>query len=711
MDGFGATYGNGGAESDFLPKTLAKLRRHGVFITSFTLLLSGVLGVGIQFLPKTYEGVASVEVQSQTPQAVSRDIVSGDQVFTDETAGTELGIFKSHELQIAVIRKLNLLQVPEFNPDLKPDAYSLDKLLGQLAASPIGQFLPADWMPAQNVVTDEKATYDTLQTFNKLVKVTPVTHSKIIQITASSHDRVLAAKVANAVALEYIATHLRLKAEAYDQAHNFTDKRVPELRQLMVEKTAAVDRFREKNGLVSGQYGAILRERLTEATKNLVDARAALQRAQASLDVSKKANPLSVPEVIASQTIRDLRLEESKVAEEGAYAGTTYQARWGTKQAAVEARINEEARRIIASLPQTVLAARANVETQTQAVLELQTEVGVMETAQSQLASLQNDAALATKQYNDFATRALETNPDVAYTAVNVRLLSAAVVPYKASFPNNLIVMPVVFILSFSVMAGIALMQERRVGFRSVDELRDRFDLEVIGRIPLRRTGARSQIYDNAIEELCTRAFPPFKLGTRKTILVTSVWPDEGKTTIANALAKAAAARGVSVVVVGADLRMAQKGWAGKAMPDQGLGEVLRNKASLGDVLVRVDGVDVIPAGVAMANPTHLLALPTLPALIKQLQETYAFVIIDSPPAGVGGDTWSLSHFAEEVLLVVKYGDTADEDVMSSFPSIHAARKDIKVVLNMMPIGGAAHDEIAYSARMLSHYKPQKAIH
>lgn len=712
MDGFGTTYGNGGAESDFLPKTLAKLRRRGWFIASSTLLLAGILAVGIQFLPKTYEGISSVEVQSATPQAVSRDIVNGDQVFTDETAGTELGIFKSHELQTAVIRKLDLLKVSEFNPDLKPNEFSIGKLLSQLAASPVAQYLPADWLPVQEAPTDEKALYDTLQTFNRLVKVAPVTHSKIIQITATSHDRRLAAAVANAVTVEYIQTHLRRKAEAYDLAHNFTEKRVPELRQIMIEKTSAVDRFREQNGLVSGQFGAILRERLTEATKNLVDARTNQQRLQSSLDVSRKANPFAVPEVMASQTIRDLRLEESKITEDGAYAGTLYQARWGIKRAAVEARINDEARRIIASLPQAVLAAKNNVDVQNQTVIELQTEVGLMETAQSRLSSLQNEAALATKQYNDFATRALETNPDVAYTAVNVRLLSAANVPFKAAFPNNLIVLPVVMILSFFVMSGVALIRERRVGFRSVEELRDRFDLDVIGRIPMRQTGARAQVYENAIEELCTRVFPPFTLGTRKTILITSVWPDEGKTTIANALAKAAAARGVSVVVVGADLRETQKGWTGKAVVDLGLGDVLRKKADLNEVIMHMDGVDVIPAGIAKANPTHLLALPTMPVLIQQLQESYALVIIDSPPAGIGGDTWSLSHFADEVLLVVKYGDTADEDVASSFPSIHAARKDIKVVLNMMPIGGASgRDEIAYSARMLSHYRPQKALH
>ncbi|HJS87772.1 MAG TPA: hypothetical protein VJ779_20150, partial [Acetobacteraceae bacterium] len=74
----------GSAEQTFLQEVSRKLGRRKLFITVATAVLFLAAGTAIQFLPKTYEGTATVEVQSQTPHAVAVRDVLGDPAFTDE---------------------------------------------------------------------------------------------------------------------------------------------------------------------------------------------------------------------------------------------------------------------------------------------------------------------------------------------------------------------------------------------------------------------------------------------------------------------------------------------------------------------------------------------------------------------------------------------------------------------------------------------------
>jgi succinoglycan biosynthesis transport protein ExoP len=680
-----------GPEQSFLPLILGRLRRRWIFISLGTVLLFVGLSIAIQFIPKIYEGRASVEVLTQAPNVVNHDIITANETFTDETAGTELEIFNSTELQLAVIDSLGLLGKPEFNSALEPGV--VQKVATWLNTTQLPRLLPLGLVDfSSEPVPKEEALYDTLLGFQKLVTEKPVIHSKNIEILARSHDPKLAAAIANAVAQEYIAAHQRQKEAAYSVAHNFTDKRLPELRVAMAERVAAVDNFKQHNNLVSGQYGAILRERFTEATRQLIDAYAAVSRAQGSLAASRGDHPETVPEVLASPTIRDLRVDEARIHAQG---------EWNAPRLAmIETRIANEARRIVESFPKQLAAAIANLQSQKQTVAAVQQDVARLETAESQLANLQNEANIALRQYNDFATRATETNPDVAFTGVNVQLISAAYVPYKPSWPNNRIMLPAVFVLSLGSMCGIVLTRERRIGAsRSVEEIQRAIELDVVGRIPQRKRSGRDPVYENAVEELCTRVFPPWNPDLKKTVLVTSVWPSEGKTTIAAAMTMAAAARGLRAVLVRADMR-----GRGPAPGQRGLGDVLRGDANLEQVIVHEHGMDVVPAGTVQDNPTHLFASSALPAALNQLQRDYALVIIDAPPAAVGADAWSLSHFANEALLIAKYGHTADEDIVAAFSRLQPQRGDIKLVLNMMPTGGG-RQEITYSARMLSYYR------
>lgn len=251
MSGYSGTYSEAAMQQDYIKALFATMKRRWLFIVFGTFLLFAALATGIQFLPKSYQGVASVEVLAKTPTVANPDIVTGDSVFTDETAGTELGIFNSQELRTAVIHKLGLLDNDEFNPDMKLSLFH--NIMQYVEQSALAQKLPPGLLPVMQPASDDKALFDTVQIFAKKVIIEPVNHSKIIQVTASSRDPALAAAIANATVAEYIGAHQQQKEDAYKQAYDFTTVRLPALRADMIAKSSTRKQVstRKQNGVRS----------------------------------------------------------------------------------------------------------------------------------------------------------------------------------------------------------------------------------------------------------------------------------------------------------------------------------------------------------------------------------------------------------------------------------------------------------------------------
>jgi capsular exopolysaccharide synthesis family protein len=305
-----------------------------------------------------------------------------------------------------------------------------------------------------------------------------------------------------------------------------------------------------------------------------------------------------------------------------------------------------------------------------------------MDTLQSQLDPLENDARIATKQYNDFLSSDSISRPDVAFTAVNVRMLSSAAIPYEPHFPNNKLMLPVAFVLSFFCNCGLALYRGRRVGFVTTAQFQDVFQIEPIGRIPF-RTKAYEQAYWEAVMFLSMKLSRPYER-TKQTILVTSAQPNEGKTTISASLAEVFARRNISVALVDADMRIARKLRPGQE-PVVGLRDLLSAAVPLEKAMVRANGVSVIHAGSNRStSPTSLIASDQMPYLLQRLRETHDIIIIDGPPAPVGGDSWALSKLVDRVLFVVKQSDTGEQQVQDAFRALDKVPADLDVVLNMV---------------------------
>jgi uncharacterized protein involved in exopolysaccharide biosynthesis len=426
----------GSAEQTFLQDVTRKLGRRKLFIVGATALLFAVLAAVIQVLPRTYEGTATVEVESQTPHAVAVRDVLGDPAFTDETMGTELAILNSRELLSRVVDQLKLTADPEFNPNLKPGLLDgASPALVSLFSRWAPELVRSLWPDDKAAPTREQVYADVLDGLRKHLSMAPVSHSRVMQISAYSHDRQKAALIANAVVDSYIAVHLEQKAAVSGEAHRFIEKQLGELREAANSAAQAVEDYRNQNGLIAGEKNTLLQEELTQASNQLLEARGKLATLNTQWQAIKSGNPENAAAVIADPTITRLREQESTLDMQLANMSRRYgpdSSFLGPLKAqlgAVRASITAEARRQVPSLQYAVNAQQANVDALVARLSDLIGRVRKMELARAHLATLSDESRAAHDIYVNFLSRAKETDRDVQWTATpaaNVRIISQA---------------------------------------------------------------------------------------------------------------------------------------------------------------------------------------------------------------------------------------------------------------------------------------------
>jgi capsular exopolysaccharide synthesis family protein len=148
-----------------------------------------------------------------------------------------------------------------------------------------------------------------------------------------------------------------------------------------------------------------------------------------------------------------------------------------------------------------------------------------------------------------------------------------------------------------------------------------------------------------------------------KSLVISSVSPGDGKTTMAINIAKAAARMGQRVLLVDADLRRPQIHLRLNLDNDHGLSNVLAEGLDWNEAiqsLPRHENLSILTAGSIPPDPTRLLSSQRMQEMISQLQQDHAFdlIIYDLPPLAAFADAKILAAMATGLILVTKLGKT-----------------------------------------------------
>ena len=145
-----------------------------------------------------------------------------------------------------------------------------------------------------------------------------------------------------------------------------------------------------------------------------------------------------------------------------------------------------------------------------------------------------------------------------------------------------------------------------------------------------------------------------------KRIVITSSIPEEGKSLIAANLAlNQSRSKVLSAVLIDGDLRrpeLASRFGFHRNLP--GLSEVLRGERELSEVVYKLEGSGLwfLPAGMTPENPLEVMQSGRLQQVLEQLDASFDWLIIDTPPVRPLADTPLWMKLCDGVLLVTREG-------------------------------------------------------
>jgi len=188
----------------------------------------------------------------------------------------------------------------------------------------------------------------------------------------------------------------------------------------------------------------------------------------------------------------------------------------------------------------------------------------------------------------------------------------------------------------------------------------------------------------------------------KKTIIVTSAGPKEGKSTVLINLGLTIAQTGLKVLLISSDVRRPVIAKTLGVNKKPGLTEALLEMVSydeairnitdyiLGDIdfeeIIKSPGLDnlwILPSGQLPFNPAKILESKELTRLIADLRNKFDLILFDSPPVLPVTDASILAAKVDSVIIVYEIGRTSRDALLRAKSQLDAVGASIAgVVLN-----------------------------
>ena len=269
-----------------------------------------VSGIAVLTITPKYKATSVILIEPQDPQVL--DIKQ----LMAETAGEDHDFYKT---QYALLRSWSL--AAQVIRGLGPQSNSLLNGSNQAHGFTSGlrsifTLLASDSLPkTSDTKPGDEAKYsgDQLRVVNAYLdalSVEPEIGTRLVTIAFTTPDATLSAVLANAHAEGYVRRGLELKAEASRTAQHFLGDKLVELKERVEKSEAALNHYRHDKGIVeltTVRGNAIPLKRLADLSSALSQAETNRIALESGVDLIKKQDYYSLPEVVSSPMVQALK--------------------------------------------------------------------------------------------------------------------------------------------------------------------------------------------------------------------------------------------------------------------------------------------------------------------------------------------------------------------------------------------------------------------
>jgi succinoglycan biosynthesis transport protein ExoP len=703
---------------------------HWIGATLTAVILAAVTAFVLLRKPAVYASSATLLVERSNDRVVDIKQVVDDTVdssLADAAMLTHIQQIQSHTFLLQVMASLTPAQRTRFLAPYR------DFVPGRIA--------PLDGSPAQ---TEE---FEKLLVKNLTVERRGRT--LLITLTVRHRDPASAQLLANRMAEQYIVYLINRSGASNDSALTFLNSQARELKVRLEDAERQLQTYREENNLVLLDHDqSILSDRLksmsqaaTQAKLNRMMIEARLGQVQSVLkgnddgarqlaatpefaglaDVQKqidelqarrsvmadrygKEHPLMVENAASIAALQKLRKEQV----EGALA--EFQAQ-RDKAVADEKRVGDElASAEKESLRLDKLAVKDN---------ELHRGVETVRESYSQILARLNQTTISSRLQN-----------------TNIKFVDRAGLSDSPVEPNRIRVVFLALLIGgivFVAFPWAADALDQRV--RAWAEIEDDVQVPLLAEVPTVAALApdqRAWVVARDLEDQAAEAFRSLhsqlqilsKHAGRKTVLITSTIPAEGKSFISCNLAASFAAHGRRTLLIDADFRRPSLHTAFGMDNKRGILKWERPPAAAAspaavstdpqlDIVELAPNLSLLRSGGVSRKMTEMMQGGAMDQLLAALQTEFDVIVIDAPPAGLFPDAEVLARLADEVVYVARFKGANRTNLRQVLQRLHKGGVNLAgVVVNALPVnrfGPSYFSSQGYSAVKYGKYYAKQA--
>jgi succinoglycan biosynthesis transport protein ExoP len=634
------------------------------------------------FLTKpVYESVAQIRVDSSQQGSLGlEDLVSQHMSDSDIEGGrlsTELMILQCVPVSMQVIRNLDLGHREEF----------------------AGKALMAKVSAVDPVKMDPLSRDKLLTKFHNAEKLEVLPKTRVIEIRFQNTDPKLAADVVNAIVDAYLQRNFDVKYQGAVQVSEWLSKQMEDLKTNAALAEKRLAEFQKQNNILgTDENNNIVIDRLRHLNSQLADAEGDRIVKEARYRLASSGNPELVAAVVPSTTLQALRTQEAELKSQYAQLDAKFGSGYPRVQELqaqmkrLEQTIADEVSNVGQRLHDEFLAAQ-NSESLLREQFELQRQEAFKLNASSvQFATLKHEVESSQELSDTLQLKLKEAGLVAGLASADISIVSRGMVPARPAFPKKGLMLPVGFLISvFGGLVFVFALETFDDSMRNSEEVEAVSSVPALATIPLitrkllikdARSGKHraglgglgtmaaqrpASLLAESYRVLCnslllTPGRPP------QLLVVTSSFPNEGKSVSSCNLAITLAQRGARVLLVDADLRRSTllRQLGVESSTTAGLSSMLSGKAA-SEVLIKpfpqLPTLDVISAGPQTPWPAELLASKKMGELLDRWRKEYDHIVIDTPPLLFFADTMPLAAKADGVLLVVLAGRSRRKDM------------------------------------------------
>jgi polysaccharide biosynthesis transport protein len=655
-------------------------RRKWIFIA---MLIIGVTGGCLFTLAQNpvYQARASIEIQPINENFMDVRDLNPSSVTPSYTPDSELQtqtrILESDFLMQRVASKMNIRY--------RPDATSSDHLSKQEALL--------------------KSTVESLK-----VKAQP--NTRLIEILAESRDRQFAADFANQLAASFMEQYLENRWQSIQNTSDWLKRQMASLKTSLNTSEANVESYARQSGLqlTSGNED-VAQQKLTELERDLAQAEAERIAKQSNYELAATSSPEQLPTGLeSSATLKEYQMKLALVRQQIAELTTSLTPenpkvqKLQAQEDSVRESLNKEREDVLTRVRNDYTAARRREELLKNRYASESRVLSDQAGKISHFNDLKRESESTRQLYQAVLQKVNEAGVAAAMRASNVRVVDTARPPALPFRPSTVLNASVG--LSMGLLLGfVAVFMKERAdhSIREPGESMTYLNTIELAAIPSNQSqpGYRERVHQCAPERAgsgaalsLTGQHPPgasgiYKLplvsagdghslfaesfrsaatsilysgrndGQARVLVLTSVNPGEGKTTVACNLAIMLAQLQRRVLLLDGDVRKPRLHQIFETDNQAGLTSVLEGTDPISIHKTRVPNLSVLPSG-PVGRP-DLLYSPKLPEVIRSVRKQFDIVLIDAPPVLQISDARVLARFADAVILVVRAKQTTVE--------------------------------------------------